>query len=73
MRCVFCGATYSAGTYVCRTCNDYKGMEEVRSNGLTTLDQALANVFALMDEARQDHIDNPCKEPDCELCCDNLG
>ena len=68
MRCVFCGGEYPDGTVVCRSCNDYKGMEEVKPKGFTTLNQALDDVFVLMEEARQYHLENPCAEPDCELC-----
>lgn len=62
MRCVFCGATYSADTYICRTCNDYKGMEEISGEGPKTLAVALDSVFALMEEARQAFADEPCDE-----------
>jgi len=81
MRCVFCGTTYPEGTIVCKSCNEYKGMEEVNPKGFTTLDQALAGAMALMEEARLAYLDE-CKHenlhhtdssahlafcPDCEL------
>lgn len=69
MKCVFCGTEYPKGTLVCVSCNEYKGMEEVvEPKGFTTLAQALTSVMTLIDEARQFHLDNPCKEPDCDLC-----
>lgn len=43
---------------VCPTCNDYKG--------LTPLSVALDDVFALMDEARQAHLESPCSTGDCD-------
>lgn len=43
---------------VCPTCNDYKGF--------TTLSVALDDVFALMEEARQAHLESPCGNGDCD-------
>ena len=37
---------------VCPTCNEHKGLVEVRTKPYTTLGVALEDVFALMDEAR---------------------
>ena len=80
-RCVFCGATYSAEVYVCRTCNDYKGLEEVSVGGLATLSTALNSAFALMEEERKafaddcehENLSHTCSSahlafcPDCDL------
>jgi hypothetical protein len=71
MICEFCGGEYPEGTIICRTCNDYKGLitpEEKRTLGMVSLDQALNDAMAIMDEARDYHLDNPCNEGDCELC-----
>ncbi len=62
-RCVFCGGEYSADVMVCGTCNDYKGLAQMSQPA--TLAVALDSVFALMEQARQAHLENPCDEPDC--------
>lgn len=58
---------------VCPTCNEYKGltMPEVsftsnKGNTFTTLGEALNDAFALMDEARQAHLESPCSTGDCD-------
>jgi len=69
MRCVFCGGEYPDGTVVCRSCDDYKGLEPIDKPAYVTLNEAMNEVFAIMAEARQHHLDNPCSNnPDCELC-----
>lgn len=63
MKCVFCGTEQSVGNVVCSTCNEYKGLQQT---DFTTLDVALDDAFALMDEARQAHLESPCSNGDCD-------
>jgi len=69
MKCVFCNTDYPVGTIVCSVCNEYKGLitpEEERTLGMTTLGSALDDAFALMEEARQAHLESPCSNGDCD-------
>ena len=58
---------------VCPTCNDYKGltMPDVsftsnKGNTFTTLGEALNDVFAIMDEAREHHLNTHDSDCDCD-------
>ena len=66
MKCVFCSREYEVGTVVCSFCNEYKGMEEIEPKPFTTLGSALDDAFALMEEARQAHLESPCSNGDCD-------
>lgn len=71
MKCVFCNREYPTDTIVCVDCNEYKGMESITPEKKPVLlGSALNDVFAMIDEARQAHIDlGGCDDPDCN--CDD--
>ena len=63
MKCVFCGAVYDEDTKICRSCEDYKGLEPIKQP--VFLGAALNEVMAMIEEAREYHKRNPCNDPDC--------
>lgn len=71
MKCVFCSREYEVGTVVCSFCNEYKGMEEIKTEKQPVfLGSALNEVFAMIEQARQAHKELGCNDPDCN--CDEV-
>jgi hypothetical protein len=64
MKCAFCGTEYPLDAVMCRECKDYKGLENL--DGLTPLSLALDEVFALMADAREHHLENHPSDCDCD-------
>ena len=74
MKCVFCSREYPVDQVVCVDCNEYKGLEPITPERQPImLGSALANVFDLIEQARQAHIElGGCNDPDCN-CADTDG